>query len=82
MSVSTFAMTIINLNNKLQNLYVYELLSTNKKNNSYTLHIMKPSDRYRRVMYKKWKKSKKQLRLMINEDCINSQINSIPPNSY
>lgn len=82
MSVSTFAMTIINLNNKLQNLYVYELLSTNKKNNSYTLHIMKPSVRYRRVMYKKWKKSKKQLGLMINEDCINSQINSIPPNSY
>ena len=45
MSVSTFVMTIINLNTKLQNLYVYEHLSANKKNNSYTLNIIKSSVR-------------------------------------
>lgn len=81
MSVSTFAMTLIRLNTKLKNLYVYELLSTNKINNNYTVHIMKPSNTYYRVMFKKWKKSKAQLRLMINENCLNNTFNSIPPNS-
>ena len=74
MPISTFPITLITLNNKLKNLYIYELLKFNTKNADYTVHKMIPSNLYIKVMQRKWKKSKKQLRLMINENCIKSEI--------
>ena len=79
MPISTFPMTLIYLNNNLKNLYYYELLKFNIKDAKFTFHIMKPSDKYRHVMERKWKKSKEQMELMINEDCINSKFDSFPP---
>lgn len=73
MSISTFAMTLIHLNTKLKNLYIYELLKYNKNNADYTIHIMRPSDKYRMVMERKWRKTKEQLYLMLNENCIKSK---------
>ena len=82
MPISTFPMTLILLNNNLKNLYIYELLKFNTKNLNYTIHKMIPSNKYIRIMQRKWKKSKKQLRLMINENCIQSKMYIIPPNSH
>ena len=82
MPISTFPMTLIVLNNKLKNLYLYELLRFNTKNANYTVHKMIPSNLYRKVMQRKWKKSKKQLRLMIKENCIKNEMQIIPPNPH
>ena len=82
MPISTFPITLIKLNNKLKNLYIYELLKYDTKNADYTVHKMIPSDLYIKVMQRKWKKSKKQLRLMINENCIKNEMQVIPPNSH
>ena len=79
MPISTFPMTLIYLNNNLKNLYHYELLKYNVKDAKFTIHIMKPSDKYRRVMERKWRKTKEQIELMINEDCINNKFDSYPP---
>ena len=72
MPISTFPMTLFRLNTNLKNLYIYELTNYYISNVDYKVHIMKPSPLYLNKMYRKWKKSKEQLDLMINENCSNS----------
>ena len=72
--VSTFPKTLINLNDNLKNLYIYEIVNYEIKNANYTIHKMKPSRKYIKMMKHKWNKTREQLDLMINEKCINNNI--------
>lgn len=72
MPVSTFPMTLMILNTNLKNLYIYKLCNYYLSNAKYKIYIMKPSQLYYNEMYRKWKNSKEQLDLMINENCSNS----------
>ena len=40
---------------------------------------MNPSDKYKKIMERKWKKSKEQLELMMNENCTKSEFEIIIP---
>ena len=77
LSVSTFSASLIRLNNNLKNVYIYEIINYKLKNINYTIHIMKPSSRYILIMKQKWKKTKEQLDLMLEEKCLNESLNSI-----
>ena len=48
--ISTFPMTLIWMNNNLQNLFIYELVGYKLRKYNYTLHKMKPSDNYIKIM--------------------------------
>ena len=61
MPISTFPMTLLNLNYNLQNLYIYELFNYQFSNINYKIHKMKPSYRYNNIMKGKWKNTKEQL---------------------
>ena len=80
MPISTFPETLIHLNTNLKNLYIYELLRYNIERVNYIIHIMKPSPKYSQIMERKWKKTKEQLDLMINENCINITFQTFNPN--
>jgi len=79
MPISTFTFTLINLNNNLMVLYFYNLLEIATKNVNYTIYKMNPSDKYKKIMKRKWRKSKEQLELMMNENCTNSKFEIIKP---
>ena len=74
LSVSTFSMNFLLLNENIVNVYIYEIINYNLRKGIYTIHKMKPSKLYKNIMQRKWKNSKEQLDLMINETCINSNI--------
>ena len=78
-SISTFTFTLIKLNNNLMKLYYYNLLEIATKNVNYTIYKMNPSDKYKKIMERKWKKSKEQLELMMNENCTKSEFEIIIP---
>ena len=78
MPSSTFPITLIYLNNNLKNLYIYEIIDYKLKNVKYIIHKMLPSIRYIKIMKRKWRMSKKQLNLMMNEKCQNDSIITIP----
>ena len=82
--ISTFTLTLINLNNNLNNLYFYKIIDYNITNTNLTMHIMNPSSKYEKLMKSKWRNTTKQLKLMLNEDCINSNMTSsyITHNNY
>ena len=80
MPVSTFPETLINLNSNLKNLYIYDLLRSSPQKVNYTIYKMIPSLKYSEIMEKKWKKSKEQLDLMMNENCINNTMEVFHPN--
>ena len=82
MPISTFSGAIIQLNNNLKNLYIYNLLRTRVGRVNYTLHIMTPSSNYSRIMERKWKKTKEQLDLMLNENCINDTMKTFYPKKF
>ena len=87
MSISTFPMALISLNNNLKNLYLYQMMDFDYfdifhfyfRYANYVIHVMKPSKLYFQTMYQKWKKSKEQLDLMLNETCINNNFTSFYP---
>ena len=79
MPISTFPGTLIHLNTNLKHLYYYELLGLNIERVNYTIHKMKPSSKYSQIMERKWNKTKEQLDLMINENCINNIMEIIYP---
>ena len=79
MPISTFPETLINLNTNLKNLYIYELLKFNIERGNFLIHIMQPSPKYSQIMERKWRKTKEQLDLMINENCINNTIQIFNP---
>ena len=73
LSQSTFIKNLILFNNNLKNLFVYELLNfINYIQKNITIYRMKPSLKYIHVMKFKWKGTKEQLDLMLNENCYNS----------
>lgn len=76
MSISTFSWTLILFNNNLKNLYVYEINYSHLYIANCMIHNMKASIKYKNIMAHKWKNSKEQLDLMINENCMHNKIES------
>ena len=74
--ISTFPMTLIWINNNLRNLFIYELGSYTLRKNNYTIHKMKPSNIYLKLMKHNWKNTKEQKDLMLRENCTNSNMTS------
>ena len=73
LSQSTFIKNLILFNNNLKNLFFYELTSfINYIQKNITIYRMKPSLKYIHVMKFKWKGTKEQLDLMLNENCYNN----------
>ena len=77
MPVSTFPFTLIWLNNKLKNLYVYGNNYSGPRHTNYIIHKLVPSLIYREKMIGKWNNTKEQLILMLNENCNNSNFTSL-----
>lgn len=77
MPVSTFPYTLIYLNNNLKNLYVYRDDNFGPRHINYTLHKLPPSQKYKKVMIGKWKNTKEQLILILNENCHNANFSSL-----
>lgn len=86
LSLSSFPLTLIYLNNNLLNLYIYDMmnfnyldtLNSNLNNTKFKIHKMKPSSDYFKYMNEKWNNTKFQLNLMISEKCDNIEfINNI-----
>ena len=74
--VSTFPMTLIYLNINLNNIFIYEIYNYHLTNINCTIHKMNPSSKYINIMKGKWKNTKEQLDLMLNEKCKNTNITS------
>jgi hypothetical protein len=83
--VSSFTYSLIRMNNNLRKIYIYDIMVKIQKVFWYTtdyylesdklnVYVMKPSLRYEKEMKGKWKNTKKQLNLMINENCLNSSL--------
>ena len=68
---SSFPGTLIYLNTNLVKLYIYDMPRSKIERTNYTIYKMVPSSKYSKVMERKWKNSKEQLELMINENCTN-----------
>ena len=78
-SVSSFFTNIIKFNDNLKNMWEYDIYRMSEKFSQlhhdffkypikYNIYTMKPSDLYRREMFK-WKNSEEQLKLMKEENC-------------
>ena len=76
MPVSTFPQTLINFNYNLRNLYIYGMHNYFQLKANFTIHRMLPSDKYKKILWNKWKKTKEQIHLMLNENCFNSKMTS------
>lgn len=81
MPVSTFPMTLINLNYNLINLYLYNIANYQLNNIYYKVHIMEPSFNYKNKMKGKWENTEEQLFLMLNESCLDNKFNVYFPKS-
>ena len=86
--ISSFPYAVIRFNDNLKNLFIYDIMVETIsirwyaedyyfKNMKFNIYKMKPSSNYENIMKGKWKKSKIQLDLMINEDCINNSFEII-----
>ena len=86
--ISSFPYAVIRFNDNLKNLFIYDIMVETIsirwyaedyyfKNMKYNIYKMKPSSNYENIMKGKWKKSKIQLDLMINEECINNSFEII-----
>ena len=78
-SVSSFSLSSIKLNNNLKNLWEFDMLKLVQKliflhhhlfkfEIKYQIHTMKPSDIYISKMFS-WKNSKEQIQLMLKDNC-------------
>ena len=78
-SVSSFVLSSIKLNDNLKNLWEFDLIRLSDKflffhhhifkyKIRYTIHTMNPSENYRNKMFK-WKKTKEQIKLMLEDKC-------------
>ena len=82
-SISSFLISIIQLNFNLNNLWDYNIYKVLEKlrhfhydlyklpDKNFTLYRMEPSNNYIKLMYR-WKCKRKQKKLMLKEKCINS----------
>ena len=74
MPISTFPITLVRLNNNLRKMFVYPLINFNFKDENFTVYKMEVSQNYSNKIQRKWKNTKEQLDLMINENCLNSNL--------
>ena len=81
-SVSSFLITSIKFNDNLKNYWEYDIYRKSEKifhlhhdvyqfPKNFTIYKMLPSKKYKNEMFS-WKNSNEQLKLMINENCLNS----------
>ena len=77
MPTSTFPYTLIWFNNNLKNLYIYGEDDFCPRHTNYTVHKLPSSKKYKEIMIEKWKNTKEQLILMLNENCNNSNFTSL-----
>lgn len=86
--ISSFPYAAIRFNDNLKNLFIYDIMVETIsvrwyaedyyfQNMKFNIYKMKPSSNYENIMKGKWKKSKIQLDLMINEECINNSFEII-----
>ena len=86
--ISSFPYAAIRFNDNLKNLFIYDIMVESElinwyaedyyfQNMKFNIYKMKPSSNYENIMKGKWKKSKIQLDLMINEECINNSFEII-----
>ena len=79
LSVSSFALSAIKLNDNLQNIWEFDIMRPSEKflflhhhifkfNIKYTIHTMRPSDLYASKMFI-WKRSPEQIKLMMEDKC-------------
>ena len=81
-SISSFLMSIIQLNYNLKFIWDYSIYRMTDKilhyhydfykypNNNFTIYRMQPSSKYRNIMYY-WKNTKRQRKLLLKEKCLN-----------
>ena len=86
--VSSFPYAAIRFNDNLKNLFIYDIMVESElinwyaedyyfQNMKFNIYKMKPSSNYENIMKGKWEKSKIQLDLMVNEECINNNFEII-----
>ena len=86
--ISSFPYAVIRFNDNLKNLFIYDIMVETIsirwyaedyyfKNMKFNIYKMKPSSNYENIMKGKWEKSKIQLDLMVNEECINNNFEII-----
>ena len=79
LSVSSFVISAIKLNNNIKNLWEYDLIRLSEKflflhphifeyKLNYIYHTMKPSDEYVNKMFL-WNKTQEQIKLMLEDNC-------------
>ena len=81
LSVSSFVISAIKLNNNLKEIWEYDIMKLSQKllflhhhifkyKIQYKMHTMEPSANYISKMFS-WKRTKEQIRLMLEDDCPN-----------
>lgn len=74
MPVLTFPFTLVRLSNNLKKMFVYSLIKYNFKDENFTIYRMEASQNYLNKIQGKWKNTKEQIDLMINENCSNANL--------
>lgn len=74
LSISTFPYTLFKLNNNLKKIFVYSLFDYELKDENFTIYRMEASKNYLNKIQGKWRITKDQLDLMINENCSNANL--------
>ena len=72
--IFTLTFTLINLNNNLNN--IYNIINYNTTKIYLTIHIMTQSSKYKQIMKRKQQNTTKQIKLMLNENCIMIIVNN------
>jgi len=86
--ISSFPYAAIRFNDNLKNLFIYDIMIESElinwyaedyyfQNMKFNIYKMNPSSNYENIMKGKWEKSKIQLDLMVNEECINNNFEII-----
>ena len=55
------------MNDNLYNLYTYNIIDYKITKTNLTNHVMSPSSKYEKMMKRKWRNTKEQKDLMLNE---------------
>ena len=69
MPISTFPLTLVGLNKNLRKMFIYSLMNYAFRDENFTIYRMEASQNYLNKIQRKWKNTKEQLNLMINENC-------------
>ena len=74
MPISTFSITLVRLNNNLRKMFIFSLINYGFRDENFTIYRMEASQNYLNIIQRKWKNTKEQLNLMINENCSNANL--------